>query len=52
MLVSTELNERKLISALNVKIIPVATNSVNVFKFSKRELNEFNQIVRKELRLK
>ena len=52
MLVNTKLNDRNLISAVNFQIIVVATNSVNVCKFNKRELNEFNYLVKRELRLK
>ena len=52
MLVNTELNNTNLISAINVKVIPVAAYSMNVYKFSKRELNELDQIVERELRSK
>ena len=52
MLVNTELNNTNLISAINVKVIPVAAYSMNVCKFSKRELNELDQIVERELRSK
>ena len=52
MLVNTELNDRNLISAINVKFIPVAAYSMNVCKFNKGELNELAQIVKKELRSK
>ena len=52
MLVNTQFNDRNLFSAINVKIIPVAAYSINVCKFSKRELNELDQIVKRELRSK
>ena len=45
MLVNTQFNDRNLFSAINIKIIPVAAYSINVCKFSKRELNELDQIV-------
>ena len=52
MLVNTELNDTNLISAINVKVIPVAAYSMNVCKFSKGELNQLDQIVKRELRSK
>ena len=52
MLVNTELNDSNLISAINVKVIPVAAYAMNVCKFSKGELNELDQIVKRELRSK
>ena len=52
MLVNTELNGRNLISAINVKVIPVAAYAINVCKFSKAELNVLDKIVKKELRSK
>ena len=52
MLVNTELNDTNLISAINVKVIPAAAYSMNVCKFSKGELNELDQIVKRELRSK
>ena len=51
MLVNTELNDTNHISAINVKVIPVTSNSMNACKFSKGELNELDQIVKRELRL-
>lgn len=50
MLVNTGRNDRNLISAINIKVIPVAGYSVNVYKFSKGELNKLDQIVKRELR--
>ena len=52
MLVNTELNDTNHISSINVKVIPAAAYSMNVCKFSKGELNELNQIVKRELRSK
>ena len=52
MLVDTELNDSNLISAIDVKVIPVAAYAMNVCKFSKGELNELDQIVKRELRSK
>ena len=52
MLVNIELNDRNLISAINVKVIPSTTDSMNVCKFSKRELNKLNQIVKKRTQIK
>ena len=50
MLFNTELNDTNLISAINVKVISVASYSMNACKFIKGELNEFEQIVKRELR--
>ena len=52
MLVNTELNDSNLISAINVKFIPVAAYAMNVCKISKGEVNELDQIVKRELRSK
>lgn len=52
MLVNTGRNDRNLISAINIKVIPVAAYSMNVYKFSKGELNKLDQIVKRELRSK
>ena len=52
LLVNTELNYTNLISAINVKVIPVAAYSMNNCKFSKGELNELDQIVKRDLRSK
>ena len=52
MLVNTELNDTNLISAINFKIIPFAVYSINVCKFSKGELNELDQIVKRDFRSK
>ena len=51
MLVNTELNDTN-ISAINVKVIPIAAYSVNVCKFSKGELNTLDRIIKRELRSK
>ena len=50
MLGNTKFNDTNLISTINVNIIPVAAYSINVCKFSKGELNEFDKIVKKELK--
>ena len=52
MLVNTELNDKNLNSAINVKVILVATYSMNVCKFSKIELKELDQIVKRKFRSK
>lgn len=51
-LVKSEVNNTNLISAINVKVILVAAYSMNVCKFSNSELNELNQIVKRQLRPK
>lgn len=52
MLVNTEVNDTNLISDGNPMLIPPATNPMNVCNFSKRELKDLGQIVKKELRSK
>ena len=52
MLVNTEVNDTNLISDGNRMLIPPATNPMNVCNFSKRELKDLGQIVKKELRSK
>ena len=50
MLVETELNDANLICAINEKVIPVAAYPMNVCQFSKGELMELDQVVKRELR--
>ena len=50
MLVETELNDANLIRAINEKVIPVASYPMNVCQFSKGELMELDQVVKRELR--
>ena len=52
MLVDTELNDANLISAINAKVIPVASYPMNICKFSNRELIKRDQVIKKELRAK
>ena len=52
MLVDTELNDANLISAVNAKVIPVASHPMNICKFSNGELNQLDQMIKKELRAK
>ena len=52
MLTKTELNDANLIKAINVKVIPIATYTMNVCKFMVAELKELDQIIKKELRVK
>ena len=51
-LTELELYENNLIRAINCKVIPVAAYTMNVIRFSKAELNEFDMIVKRELRNK
>ena len=46
----SELNDENLTQAINSKIIPVAAYPMNVCKMTKGELNELDQIVKRELR--
>ena len=50
MFTKTELNEKNLIKAINIKVIPVAAYPVNVCKFTKAELNELVLFVKREIK--
>ena len=50
LLMKSELNDENLIQAINSKVIPVAAYPMNVCKMTKGELNELDQIVKRELR--
>ena len=50
MLTKTELNDKNLIKAINVKVIPGAAYPMNVCKFIKAELSELDLVVKRELR--
>ena len=52
MLVDTELNDANLISAINAKVIPVASYPMNICKFRNGELNQLDQVIKKELHAK
>ena len=52
MLVNTELNDANLISAINAKVITVAAYPMNVCKFNNGELNQLDQVIYKETRLR
>ena len=51
LLTKFELNDENLIQAINSKVIPVAACPMNVFQMTKGELNELDQIVKRELRM-
>ena len=50
LLIKTELNDRNLMKAINSKVIPVAEYPMNVCRFSKEELLELDQIIKRQLR--
>ena len=50
LLIKTELNDRNLMKAINSKVIPVAEYPMNVCRFSKKELLELDQIIKRQLR--
>ena len=52
MLTNTKLNDVNLVRAINTKVIPVAAYSMNVCKFTDRELKELDQVIKRDLRLK
>ena len=52
MLTNTKLNDVNLMCAINAKVIPVAAYPMNVCKFTSGELNELDQVIKRELRSK
>ena len=50
LLMKSELNDENLIQAINSKVFPVAAYPMNACKITKDELNELDQIVKRELR--
>ena len=50
LLIETELNDRNLMKAINSKVIPVAAYPMNVCRFSKEELLDLDQIIKRQLR--
>ena len=52
MLTNTKLNDVNLMYAINAKVIPIAAYPMNVFKFTSGELNELDQVIKRELRSK
>ena len=50
LLMKSELNDENLIQAINSKVIPVTAYPMNVCKMTKGELNELDQVVKRELR--
>ena len=49
-LIKTELNDRNLMKAINSTVIPVAAYPMNVCRFSKEELLELDQIIKRQLK--
>ena len=50
MLTNTKLNDVNLMCAINAKVIPVAAYSMNVCKSTSGELDELDQVIKRELR--
>ena len=50
LLIKTELNDRNLMKAINSKVIPVAAYPMNGSRFSKEELLELDQIIKRQVR--
>ena len=48
MLLNTELNDINLVRATNAKVTPVAAYPMNVCKFSKGELEELDQVIKRK----
>ena len=46
----TELNDKNLIKAINMKVIPVAAYPMNVCKFTQFEFTELDQVIKRDLR--
>ena len=49
-LTKTELNDENLMTAINSKVVPVAAYTMNICRFTKAELSELDQIIKRELR--
>ena len=52
MLTNTKLNDVNPMCAISAKVIPVAAYPMNVCKFTSGELNEPDQVIKRELRSK
>ena len=50
LLTKTELNDENLMTSINSKVIPVAAYTMNICRFTKAELSELDQIIKRELR--
>ena len=50
LLTSTELYERNMIKAINTRVIPVASYVMNVCEFNKKQLDDLDKVIKKELR--
>ena len=46
----TELNDKNLVKAINMKVIPVAAYPMDVCKFTQSELTELHQAIKRDLR--
>ena len=46
----TELNDKNLVKAINMKVIPVAAYPMDVCKFTQSELTELDQAIKRDLR--
>ena len=49
---NTELNDANLVRAINTKVIPVVAHPMNVCKITDGELEELDQVIKRELRSK
>ena len=49
-LTKTELNDENLMTAINSKVVPVAAYTMNICRFTKAELSELDQIIKREPR--
>ena len=45
MFINSELNDANFVRAINAKVIPVAGYTMNVCKFTTRELRELDQVI-------
>ena len=50
LLTKPELNDENLMTAINSKVIPVPADTMNICRFTKAELSELDQIIKRELR--
>ena len=50
LLTATELYEKNMINAINTRVIPVASYVMNVCDFNKKQLDDLDKLIKKELR--
>lgn len=51
-MIRVELNDKKLVKAINTKVITIAAYPMNVYKFTQSDLTELDQVMKRDLREK